>query len=61
MKDKEPKNPMRLDLKRHLIKKGLTFNAEVEPVYMRAGLLDDVVDAVLEYIEAGKLPKKLTR
>ena len=61
MKDKEPKSPIRMEMKRHLIKKGLTFNAEVEPVYMRAGLLDDVVSAVIEYLEAGELPKRLTR
>lgn len=58
---KEPKNPMRLGLKRHLILSGLTFNAEVEPVYMRAVLLDDVVNAVLEYVEKGELPKKLSK
>lgn len=58
---KEPKNPMRLGLKRHLILSGLTFNAEVEPVYMRAAPLEDVVNAVLEYVEKGELPKKLSK
>jgi hypothetical protein len=58
---KEPKNPMRLGLKRHLILSGLTFNAEVEPVYMRAVPLDDLLNAVLEYVEEGKLPKRLSK
>jgi hypothetical protein len=58
---KEPKNPMRLGLKRHLILSGLTFNAEMEPVYTRAVPLDALLDSILEYVEKGELPKKLSK
>lgn len=48
-------------MKRHLILSGLTFNAEMEPVYTRAVPLDALLDSILEYVEKGELPKKLSK
>ena len=52
---------LRLSITRHLISKGLTFNAEMKglPVYTRAVEVDQLVDAILEYIKEGELPNRL--
>lgn len=49
---------LRLSITRHLVSKGLTFNAEVKdlPVYTRAVEVDQLVDAILDYIKEGELP-----
>jgi len=48
-------------LAKHLILKGLTFNAEnpADPVVLRPVKVDELIDAVVEYIERGDLPSRI--
>lgn len=48
-------------LAKHLILKGLTFNAENpdDPVVLRPVKINELVSAVVEYIEKGELPSRL--
>lgn len=57
---KEPKQFIERGLAKHLILKGLTFNAENtnDPVVIRPIKIDELVDAVVEYIEGRTLPKR---
>lgn len=56
-----PEESIRISIRRHLINKGLTFNAEVKgvPVITRSVDLDVLTDAIIEYIEKGDLPTSL--
>lgn len=58
---KEPKRTVTNGLARHLILKGLTFNAEnpQDPVVLRPVKVDELVATIIEYIEAGELPQKI--
>jgi hypothetical protein len=52
---------VRIALKRHLIQRGLTFNAEDNqvPVFTRSVDLNVLTDTILEYIKEGDLPTPL--
>jgi hypothetical protein len=58
---KHEKEPMTRGLAKHLILKGLTFNAEnpADPVVLRPVKVDELIDAVVEYIERGDLPSRI--
>ena len=60
---KEPKKAIKYGLTRHLIVKGLTFNAEnpEDPVVLRPIKVDELVSAIVEYIEEGELPLRLAK
>ena len=52
---------MEQGLIRHLILKGMTFNAESkqDPIIIRPVEAEKLVSAVIDYIERGQLPSKL--
>lgn len=55
--------PITRGLTKHLILKGLTFNAEnpQDPVVLRPVKVDELVATIIEYIEAGELPARLSK